>query len=638
MPLKLVLTRTIDPAVKRSTVGVKTCEKSLAVLRVLMRAAGCPVNVTDGYLVYIQRRLHHEGHGFLARNRSLPILGMKILGRDTIEPLSGLKTSKHGYPRFLSWFYSRLSLYSRGVPSRNRAKQVRRILTVLSWANMFTIPVREDKVLKKYCDNVTRKLSYKGKVYPECTRSSLVNLLGGFNTDELDSLPSSRDFDNLSFRPSSLVSLEKRMQSPSGFSLELCTASAGLGPDSTKPHVVSNMGTITVLNEPAGKVRMICAYSDPFVHSNGLYTRARYVLDRIHQDVSSLQNRAMGYVVSASRDKRTYISGDLSSFTDNIKELYIDKVLTLLGLEKLKVELFSIPVRANGVKTEGNQGVKPEKRIVPTVLLMGLKGCFEVGSLAHHIALREAGIKDYVLCCDDILTPESSVKYNVALKRLGPELNRAKTIRSSTVATFCGMSYWGGHSIKPVKIRLTKFIGRRVSRTAKYDFLRSLTCNLLEVYKTKKVRNIINILMAELAYGSFVKGDRSTIFVKSLPIKLGGFGLPGSKSLLRLLETEDGLWCANKSVGIEKPKAEFNRWFKLPIDIMPSKAVKVLPWTPVLLRDGATLEMREVVERSRLYTSKIKIEDILEWFYFGKRVPIQGNLLMSDLYEDISTA
>jgi hypothetical protein len=377
--------------------------------------------------------------------------------------------------------------------------------------------------------------------------------------------------------------------------LQICTASRFTSVDKQEERgEAPYLGNITVLDEPAGKTRVICAYSYPFVHSNGLYTRARYVLNKINQDVSDLQVRAKEYVMSASCSGRKFISGDLSAFTDNISETYIDYALLLLGCESLRRDLFSIPVKVG------------ETTITPTVLLMGLKGCFEVGSLCHHIALRMASITDYRLCCDDIVTPVPLERYLTCLERLGPSLNRDKTIISSTVSIFCGMIYWQGYNVKPCKFKLFKFLGTS-SLGVKYDFARDYVQTLYDIYDHKTVNRIANLLATSIALVPYKSSGYLLPLVKTLPAKLGGLGVRKSRGLLRNLGTEDGWTFANKSVKIVKPPAEFNRWFMVPVDICPSKAEPVFPWTYCLLRKGSTLDTAEVKATYRSVTSDLHV-------------------------------
>lgn len=596
---------------------VKSLTETMFVLRVFMRAAGCPKYVVKSYLLTIRKRLECEGHGFLSLCRGFPVIGLRVLGGDTTSMrVSGLKYNPgRPYPRLLSWFYSRLCQYSTKKDlSRVDILHIRKILSVLSFASMLTIKHGDTaKRLAAYRKTVTREINPRFSL-PVISKSSCYELLD-MRPEDFVSLPKSVDFDNISFRPSSLGRIPLLQACP-GF--EYCFFEEF---EADMPELENlSFGKVTLLDEPGGKVRAICAYSSPFVHSNGLFTRARRALDLIPQDVSKRQELAREYLVKASYDDRTYISGDLSSFTDNITEGYIDSCLEFLDLKELKAKLFGIPVDC-------------EIQITPTVLLMGLKGCFEIGSLSHHLALREFGIRDYRLCCDDIVTPAPLALYTSALEKLGPKLNRLKTVVSPTVVTFCGMTYFRGYHISPCKARMSKIFSRKAELGTTLDTLRDILANIAPIFGNRVTKRIANYSLSCIAYGTRYKGDRTRLFVKYLPSNLGGLGLKKSKSILKLLGIEDYYFTANKSVGVSKPKPEFNRWFSIPIEIMPSTTEPVFWWTPSLLRRGSVLGSEVVDPKGRLCTSKIKIEDILEWMYFGKRVVVPHDLKLSDIYE-----
>jgi hypothetical protein len=227
--------------------------------------------------------------------------------------------------------------------------------------------------------------------------------------------------------------------------------------------------------------------------------------------------------------------------------------------------------------------------------------------------------------------------YLKILERLGPSLNREKTIVSKSVTIFCGMMYWQGYNIKPVKLKLFKFLGRVSSLGVKYDFVRDYVEQLYHVFRVKHVNRIANILSTSIAMVPYKDKGFLLPIQKRLPSKLGGLGVRSKGiGLLNLLSREDAWYFANKSVKIEKPPVEFNRWFKVPIDIIPSKTVRVFPWNYCLLSKGSTLEIAGVVETRRSVTTKIDLEDVLSYYYFDVGVPIQGTFTRKSLYDVIS--
>jgi hypothetical protein len=371
-------------------------------------------------------------------------------------------------------------------------------------------------------------------------------------------------------------------------------------------------GRIHVITEPGGKLRIILPYNTPFVHSTGLFCRCRLYLARLRQDVSHDQTIGHRFVKGRSSMGVPMVSADLSNMTDDITAEALDFGLKSLNLSLLKGFLFKLPV----LTLDGRE-------IVPKVLLMGLKGCFELGSLLHHYLVQRAGILSYVMCGDDLFYQGDLSTYAENLEALGPKLNRSKTVCSNTVAVFCGEYYWRGNSIKPVVPRVSKYFhnGRLAGPSILFAATRDAVEALSSIYPNSSVALVMGPLIRLLR-----RRWKSPIF-PSLPARLRGLGFkpkPKRGGLITALGKKHAKRCAYLSIGVkEEDPPEQNRWFKMPVVLTPELIEKSLV-SPSLLKKGATkLMIPKVASAARKNSSNPRLHDILEWYYEGTRMKLE---------------
>lgn len=287
----------------------------LLVLGALMAQVPAPKDARRAYLKEVEVRLRNNGADFLAKSRSFPTYGLKLLGLDRDGfPINGFKQqSGKIYPKLFSWYWSeleRLSVVSK--PTKGDVLRAQRVLCVLSFAKMIkTSSVNQiKKSLIDFEKRVTtpqdqlkdgKSLSVEDRASGE-EKSDQDQLKTGngetglpeeffskdapslnsvFGTDvKLDKLPQYLDLDSLSTKPSSL---RDQPAFPNWFETQFwggirraVERQQGLSPSGPSfgfkdpPY-----GRVHVLTEGAGKLRLIVPYNTPFVHSTGLFARCR---------------------------------------------------------------------------------------------------------------------------------------------------------------------------------------------------------------------------------------------------------------------------------------------------------------------------------------------------------------------------
>jgi hypothetical protein len=414
----------------------------------------------------------------------------------------------------------------------------------------------------------------------------------------LDILPNYVDFDSLSSKPSSLKD-EPRL--PEWFDR---------GGPCDFYYKKPPYGKIHILTEAAGKLRFICPYNTPFVHSTGLYSRARSILDRLRQDYSADQTAGHRFVqkMNAQVDNRYNVSADLSNFSDDISPDLSYFGLRCLDLEQLPGYLYSLPVTL------------PYGRfLIPNKLLMGLKGCFELSTVCHHYVVQAGGISSYAMVGDDLYYKGSLSTYLDSIKHSGWKLNRSKTVYSKTAAVFCGEFYWFGFRISPKVPKVSSCFhnGKRRKASALFSVTRDAIVSLNNIYNRRSVAVVIRPLLQLLR-----KSWKSVISLYA-PQKLRGLGLKASRpgyGLLRILKRNDILRMSKLSIGIKKEDVTSTRWFGIPIELAPSSAQNVLSFSHSLQQGAVTLKVLPIRSAARKDVSSLYLSDVLEWYYYGTRL------------------
>jgi len=637
----------------------------LLVLKTIMSQVPAPKDARKSYLKEVEVRLRHNGVDFLAKSRSFPTFGLKLLSQDRNGfPISGFKKQPGKiYPALFSWYWSeldRLSVVSK--PTKADVLRAQRVLCVLSFAKMIkTSSVNQiRKSLEDFESRVTsgptpkssnldkgasptesgifisqrfgrfdtqRAFNYPsiGKEdsqkyvpdpsLPDTPESyfaqgcpSLQEVVGDFV--ELDKLPQYVDLDSISTKPSAL---REEPAFPEWFDTQFW---GGIRRAVERQRGVDYKdrlfglkkppyGRVHVLTESAGKLRLILPYNTPFVHSTGLFARCRAYLRGIKGDYSENQAAGHRYVQRGTglRDGEKNISADLSNFSDDISAEALTFGLRSLDLQELESYLFNLPVSLpNG------------KIITPKKLLMGLKGCFEFSTLLHHYVVRRKGITKYAMCGDDFYFRGNLDTYLDAISQSGWSLNRGKTVVSATAAVFCGEYYWLGHRVSPRVPKVSSFFrnGKLADTTVLFSSTRDTIVSLNQIYNRRSVARVI---------GPFIRLLRSRwklCIFPELPAKLRGLGMKPSRpgrGLLKVLKKRAVLRCSLLSIGRLKEEIPRHRWFGIPVELSPSGIQREFPDFPALLKRGAVRLDVPKTRKGRKDVDALDIYDVLEWYY-----------------------
>jgi hypothetical protein len=604
-----------DPSrgLERSVVRLSDREIKLflSVLAALMRQVPCPKEARNSYLREIKKRLQFNGVGFISDARVFPTLGLRILGKDTLNLKCNFKL-KPGqiYPSLLAWYWRELvNLSSIEKPSKVDAVYARKILSVLSFARMIRVSSLNllKKSMKDFLYNMENPTSESsGKPF---TFNPAISL--GFSNEQFVCELGPSDFSNISVKPSALKGDRKiPMHHPSeiGFAdgtedrYEAVEAIYYKGP----------YGNVRILTENGGKTRTIVPYNSPFVHSVSLYKHVRKLLNLLPQDVSIDQKRGHDIVRGWSANEHSTVSADLTAMTDRLSPKLLVHFLNSMNLRELVDYLFNLPVIApNGVI------------ITPQVLLMGFKGNFELGSLLHHWYVKRMKILDYVMCGDDLAFQGNLEDYETKLYLLGPSINRNKTVVSTSVSIFCGEYYWKGHCITPCAPKLHSMFSKNkkvASATIVFSCVRMAISRLSTTYKASVVWRITREMRKLLR-------ERWPSYIGiNLPVKLRGLGYPNltSKrtSLIRLLMKTANFKTAALSVGVIREIPERTRWFGLPIQIDESPRL-VVSFIPSLLKSGVSFDIIKMRKAPKKDIQSLDLYDILRWYYDDIRVPLE---------------
>jgi hypothetical protein len=441
-------------------------------------------------------------------------------------------------------------------------------------------------------------------------RSKLQSQIGvNVNIDEL---PQYVDFDSLSTKPSALVDEPALPDWFKGQFQQLLhrqdgTIQAYVPTFGFKPPPY---GRVHVLTESAGKLRLIVPYNTPFVHSTGLYARARTVLRALTGDCSENQTRGHSFVQRATSNLngQTNVSSDLTAFSDNTSDEALDFGFLELNLNGLQDYLFNLPISLpNG------------KIITPKKTLMGLKGNFEICSMLHHHCVAMSNIKSYTLCGDDLFFKGDLSKYVENLSHYGWSLNRSKTVVSKTAAVFCGEMYWFGFRISPRVPKLHSFFKDGKVRRASMLFsaIRSSIDNLNVIYNSRNVARIIAPLL------SLLRKKWKGLILPTYPAKLRGLGLRPTrptKSLCRLLDNKSIVYMSLMSIGVLRRTTSQTRWFRLPIEINSGGTTNMFPSIPSLQETGAIKLSVPITKPSNKDVSSLDDYQCLEWYYDDTRL------------------
>lgn len=630
----------------------------LEVLGALMARVPAPRDARKSYLKEVEVRLRNNGGHFLSTARCFPTFGLKLLGNDRDGfPIPGFKQQKGKiYPKLFAWYWGELDrLSSVNKPSKVDALRAQRVLCVLSFSKM--IKTSSINQIKTSLSDFEKRVSPTGASLSEssCFKTyesklggsvqSLANSLGINIPPEMLALagldPSDIEPEPVGFysqpdRPNLMETLGIKIKLGK-YPKYLDTNSFSCKPSSVKElprfpewfdhggpcdfyYKPPPYGRIHVLTESAGKLRIICPYNTPFVHSTGLYARSRAVLDALSCDYSS--DQAAGHRMvqkETSFGNKMCVSADLSNFSDDIKPDLSAFGLRSLGLPKLKDYLFNLPVTL------------PSGRfLIPDKLLMGLKGCFELSSVCHHYVVKCSGIINYALCGDDLFFRGDINVYLDAIKESGWKLNRSKTVHSRTVAVFCGEMYWLGLRISPRVPKVSTCF--HDGKLLKAGILFAVTrCNILHLEKIYNRRGMAKVIWPFLR---LLRSRWNSVISLEAPQKLRGLGLrsivPGI-GLLDILSRRDVLRMSKLSIGIKRDKVSSTRWFGIPIQIAPNKALQEFSCFPALLKKGA-VDLKVLPNRSAVikYVSSLDVSDVLYWYYDNVRLePNQFELVES---------
>merc|ERR1712238_593413 len=556
------------------------------------------------YLEEVENRLRNNGVHFLSQSRVFPTYGLKLLGCDNSGfPIKGFKNAKGKlYPKLFAWYWAELERLSKlKKPSKADASRAQRVLCVLSFAKIIKMS-SINQIKQSLNDFETRIIGEIDQKDPAVTLSGesdnndsvLDNVSEDFFKDapglkatlgydyNIETLPSYVDFDNLSTKPSALKL--KPVALPTWFGGQFFKVKRDIY-GNTKVIVPQGLkpppyGKVHVLTEAAGKLRLIVPYNTPFVHSTGLFTRCRAILNCIPQVCSNDQSKGHALIKKLTSPNNhlgegdSIISADLSAFSDNTSTAAIKFGLSQIGLPNLDEYILNLPIS----KFNGNV-------ITPKKLLMGLKGTFEMSSVLHNYAVKLAKIRSYALCGDDLVYSGKLDPYMASIDTFGWSLNRSKTVISKTAAVFRGEMYWFGYRVSPrvPKVHSVYSNGKLRKAAVIFSTTRMAIESLNSIYNRKTVANIISPFLRLL------KRKWLGVVIPSLPCKLRGLGMKSGRhnSLLKLMKNKAILRVCLLSIGIENLTVSTNRWFGLPIEITPSQIQKEFPDFPALLKKGA---------------------------------------------------
>jgi hypothetical protein len=614
----------------------------LEVLSALMAGVPAPRDSRKSYLKDVENRLRNNGVAFLSKSRSFSTYGLKLLGRDQSGfPIDGFKTAQGKvYPKLFAWYWAELERLS-GIdkPKKSDALRAQRVLCVLSFSKMLKISTVnqlkksltdfEKRVTnpdvtdgstqkdKKSGTNNAKNDSEENDTVRFFSDLSLMETLGVKNTI-LDSLPQYVDFDSLSTKPSALASKPELPEWFAGQFMKLSRDAAGqtvvkIPTIGIKPPPY---GRVQILTEAAGKNRIIVPYNSPFVHSTGLFSRARAVLNELPGDCSVDQTVGHRLIQKLTRENayklgtaENIISADLASFSDNTSKEACSFGLDGLNLSGLDDYLFNLPVVLPNGKT-----------IVPSKLLMGFKGCFELSSVLHHCAVKLANIARYALCGDDLVFVGELSLYTKVIQSFGWSLNHSKTVVSPTAAVFCGEMYWFGMRVSPRVPKVHSIYKNSKLRRASVTFsvVRDTIVSLNTIYSRRAVARITGPLIRQL------RCNWRGIIIPTLPVKLRGLGMKPSRptGLCSLLKSKASQRVALMSIGVERELIDQNRWFGLPIQISPSDIQFSMPDFPSLLSRGA-VQLRVPRKASAItkHVNSLDLYQAFEWYYDDVRLP-----------------
>jgi hypothetical protein len=627
--------RKLDSFVRK--LGDEEIRIFLVVLGALMAQVPAPKTARKSYLKEVEVRLRNNGADFLAKSRSFPTFGLKLLGHDRNGfPITGFKQqSGKIYPALFAWYWSELERLSEvSKPSKADVLRAQRVLCVLSFSKM--IKSSSVNQIKKALTDFEKRVISPSDPDQElqscdtCDRASdpsptqeVTNFWDGPGLEEildtsieLDSLPSYLDLSSVSTKPSSL---RETPAFPKWFMNQFYggirrTILMAKGEEVDPPlfgYKDPPFGRVHVITESAGKLRLICPYNTPFVHSTGLFARCRALMRALRGDYSEDQTAGHRFVQreTTRRDGKMNISADLSNFSDDIQQEAIRFGLQNLGLGDLDSLLFELPISLpNG------------RVIVPKKLLMGLKGCFELSTLIHHYVVIRGGIRNYAMVGDDLYYRGDLAQYLECIKHSGWDINRGKTIVSPSVAVFCGEMFWLGNRVSPrvPKVSSCFHNGKLVGTTKLFSITRDAIVSLNDIYSRRSVARVIGPIIRLL------RRRWKGLIIPEFPAKLRGLGMKTSRpnnGLLRNLRKSSVLKCAKLSIGKIKEDIPQHRWFGIPIELSPGDIQREYPDFPALLSRGAvSLNVPKDPKKAFKDVNALSTLEVFEWYYDDVRL------------------
>lgn len=619
----------------------------------LLSSLGCPTNAIKSYVGTLGIRIRSERAGFLKLLKDLFIQGVKILGDDT--PIFHGWKIKGRFPRLYHWVFTELAtLNQQWSATPSQVKRARGLLSVLYGARSLKLQHSVSALNKALDDFKTRVLKKNADSVLAQAGNTLEKAKRKFGPVFSDSMTNGSQFDlsRRSQKPNKLWQGEEFRLPEKVFEAQrLADYANGVEPLVNNAFVRKGpIGKVTVLTEKAGKTRVICGYNG-YVNASDLSLRARSILDVHEKDAS--KDQTLGHIHalklsalaehmieksyvpeldwstmmfrtqpanSAPKPKglnlfrmfaggkkttaevtvkadpvllgKKILSADLSAFTDSISYGTWVGMLAYLGCNNLHSLLFS-----------GEVILPTGEAIKPNTVLMGLKGCFDVASLVHHICLPEE--VDYRIVGDDfvgIIPPEI---YEQLVGTVGLELNRSKTVYSKDTSVFCGKVYKTGADISPFVPSFFTMCGSSVASavdSAKdaldrgYLFPNQFR-SIVRFVKTK----VLSRLKCRVSF--------------DLPSKLGGFHTRNgpSRSLLDVLDERWQHFIASVSVPVSSLDPETISRNSLPG--FPCLGIKVLPWTELYLAGGQKLPRKVKLCSPNKSGDLLGLGLILEYYY-----------------------
>jgi hypothetical protein len=305
------------------------------------------------------------------------------------------------------------------------------------------------------------------------------------------------------------------------------------------------------------------------------------------------------------------LSADLTAFTDTIRNgawLAALKFLRVVNMYELLFGSYVVLPTGEAIKVQ--------------TVLMGMKGCFDMASLIHHICLPLEA--DYTIVGDDFVGIIPPDHYESLVGTVGLELNRSKTVYSEDTCVFCGKVYKAGIDISPFCPNFYTMVGSSVASAVECSRDALDKGYLFPLQFGTLVRIIKTSVLPRL------KGIRVSF---DLPSKLGGFNTRerSGKGLIDILVVPWQRLIASDSVPRVSDPIELVSRNAVPG--FPTSGKKVLEWTNLYLEGGQKLPKKVNLSVGVKPHVFLGLGTILEYYYglltgvpqAETPVPVTGN-------------